>query len=84
MKHTVETKIGSNTLIIETGEIAKQASGSVMVRYGDTMVFAAVTAGEWWWPTRSAGRKVALFVLTMLPQLWLILQSILSIIFLIV
>jgi polyribonucleotide nucleotidyltransferase len=30
-------------LTIETGKLAKQAAGSVMVRFGDTMVVAAVT-----------------------------------------
>jgi len=34
----VETKFGSQDLIIETGRIAKQASGSVTVRYGGTVV----------------------------------------------
>ena len=46
MKHVVERQIGGTTLVIETGEIAKQASGSVMVRYGDTIVFSAVTMGD--------------------------------------
>src|SRR5204863_6301858 len=36
--------INGRTLIIETGEIAKQANGSAVVRYGDTMVMAAATA----------------------------------------
>ena len=41
----VEREIGGRTLSIETGKIAKQAHGSVVVRYGDTVVLvAAVTA----------------------------------------
>jgi polyribonucleotide nucleotidyltransferase len=36
--------INGRTLIIETGEIAKQANGSAVVQYGDTVVFAAATA----------------------------------------
>jgi len=36
--------INERTLTIETGEIAKQANGSAVARYGDTMVFAAATA----------------------------------------
>jgi polyribonucleotide nucleotidyltransferase len=36
--------INGRTLTIETGEIAKQANGSAVVRYGDTMVLAAATA----------------------------------------
>ncbi|MBR2801848.1 MAG: polyribonucleotide nucleotidyltransferase [Erysipelotrichaceae bacterium] len=33
-------------LTVETGEIAKQAGGSVLVRYGDTVVLSAVTAAK--------------------------------------
>jgi polyribonucleotide nucleotidyltransferase len=41
----VERQIGGRTLSIETGKIAKQADGSVVVQYGDTVVLvAAVTA----------------------------------------
>jgi len=36
--------LNGRTLTIETGEIAKQANGSAIVRYGDTMVLAAATA----------------------------------------
>ncbi len=43
--HTVSREIGGRTLSIETGKIARQAHGAVMVRYGDTVVLvAAVTA----------------------------------------
>jgi len=37
-----EIEIGGRTLSIETGKVAKQASGSAWVRYGDTIVLAAV------------------------------------------
>jgi polyribonucleotide nucleotidyltransferase len=37
-------ELGGRTLTMETGEIARQASGSVFIRYGDTCVLAAVTA----------------------------------------
>ena len=41
----VERQIGGRTLSIETGKIAKQADGAVVVQYGDTLVLvAAVTA----------------------------------------
>src|SRR3972149_3005303 len=41
----VERQIGVRTLSIETGKIAKQADGAVVVQYGDTVVLvAAVTA----------------------------------------
>jgi polyribonucleotide nucleotidyltransferase len=36
--HTREIRIGSRTISIETGKLAKQAHGSVMVRSGDTVV----------------------------------------------
>ncbi len=40
-----ERKIGGRVLSIETGKIAKQADGAVLVQYGDTIVLvAAVTA----------------------------------------
>jgi len=40
-----ERQIGGRTLSIETGKIAKQADGAVIVQYGDTVVLvAAVTA----------------------------------------
>jgi polyribonucleotide nucleotidyltransferase len=36
--HTREVKIGERTLSIETGKLAKQADGAVIVRYGDSVV----------------------------------------------
>ncbi|HLU48806.1 MAG TPA: polyribonucleotide nucleotidyltransferase, partial [Planctomycetota bacterium] len=42
----VEAEIAGRKLAIETGKIAKQANGSVMVRYGETLVFCAATAAE--------------------------------------
>ncbi len=40
----VERTIGGKALSIETGHLAKQASGSVVVRIGDTMTLVAVVA----------------------------------------
>jgi len=41
----VEKQIGGRTLSIETGKVAKQADGAVVVQYGDTVVLVtAVTA----------------------------------------
>ncbi len=40
----VEKRIGQNSLILETGKIAKQADSAVVVTYGETMVLAAVTS----------------------------------------
>ncbi len=45
MKVTVEREVGGRTLSLTTGEIAKQASGAVVVRYGDTVVFVAAQSG---------------------------------------
>ena len=42
--HTFETEVGRGKLIIETGEMARQADGSVVARYGDTVVLATVVA----------------------------------------
>jgi polyribonucleotide nucleotidyltransferase len=39
----IETEFAGRPLTIETGRMAKQASGSVVVRFGETMVLAAVT-----------------------------------------
>ncbi|MBA4311331.1 MAG: polyribonucleotide nucleotidyltransferase [Chlorobiaceae bacterium] len=39
-----EIELGGRTFSLETGKYAKQADGSVMVRYGDTMVLATVVA----------------------------------------
>src|SRR6187549_1702126 len=42
--HTREISIGRQTLSIETGRLAKQADGSVVVRLGDTMVLVTACA----------------------------------------
>src|SRR2546423_4047213 len=42
---TVEKTIGGKTISIETGRFAKQASGAVVVRLGDTMALVATVAG---------------------------------------
>jgi polyribonucleotide nucleotidyltransferase len=44
-KVRVETRIGKGTLSIETGELAKQAAGSCLVQYGDTVVLCASATG---------------------------------------
>ncbi|PIW68361.1 MAG: polyribonucleotide nucleotidyltransferase, partial [Candidatus Omnitrophica bacterium CG12_big_fil_rev_8_21_14_0_65_42_8] len=47
MIHKVERKIGRETIIIETGKMAKQANGAVCVQYGGTVVLVtAVSSGE--------------------------------------
>jgi polyribonucleotide nucleotidyltransferase len=41
----VERKIGNSTFSLETGVLAKQAAGSCLVQYGDTVVLNAVALG---------------------------------------
>jgi len=42
----VAAEIAGNEISFETGKLAKQASGAVVVRAGDTMVLCTATAGE--------------------------------------
>ncbi len=42
MKTRVEKQIGSSTLSIETGFLAKQAAGSCLVQYGETVALVAM------------------------------------------
>jgi polyribonucleotide nucleotidyltransferase len=42
----VEIEIKGKKLLIETGEIAKQSDGSVVLRYGDTVVLATAVASK--------------------------------------
>ena len=47
MPHTrVERPLGSSTLVLETGKLAKQAHGSVLVTLGGTAVLTAATGGN--------------------------------------
>jgi polyribonucleotide nucleotidyltransferase len=39
----IETEFAGRPLLLETGRLARQAGGSALVRFGDTMVLAAVT-----------------------------------------
>lgn len=44
IKKSIE--LNGRTLSIETGRLAKQAHGSALVRYGDTMVLVTVVAND--------------------------------------
>ena len=46
MKQRVEKTFAGRKLVIETGGMAKQAAGSAVVQFGETMVIAAVTVSE--------------------------------------
>ena len=39
----IETEFAGRQLTIETGRLARQASGSALIRFGDTIVLAAIT-----------------------------------------
>jgi polyribonucleotide nucleotidyltransferase len=45
LKQRVERQIGEQVLAIETGFLAKQAAGSVLVSYGETVVLVACATG---------------------------------------
>jgi polyribonucleotide nucleotidyltransferase len=44
--HTVSTEIAGRTLTLETGRLAEQAHGAVVVRYGDSMVLVTVVGEQ--------------------------------------
>ena len=44
MAVVVEREIGGRKLVLETGSVARQASGAVLVKYGDTVVLVTVVA----------------------------------------
>jgi polyribonucleotide nucleotidyltransferase len=46
MSHTVEIDLYGSKVSLETGKIAKQANGSVVVRSGDSVVLVTVVANE--------------------------------------
>lgn len=46
MFKTFSMELAGRTLTIETGKMAKQASGAVLVRYGETAVLVAATASK--------------------------------------
>ncbi len=46
MIHKASTTIGGRELSIETGKLAKQAHGSVQVRYGDTVVLVSACSNK--------------------------------------
>ena len=46
MLEKTEIEFGKDVLILETGKLAKQANGSVLVQYGGTVVLVAVVVSE--------------------------------------
>lgn len=45
-KQIFQTTWGGRPLTIEVGQMAKQANGAVLVRYGDTAVLSAAVASK--------------------------------------
>ncbi|MDD2621330.1 MAG: polyribonucleotide nucleotidyltransferase, partial [Syntrophomonadaceae bacterium] len=41
-----KTEVAGRPLVIETGQVAKQANGAAVVRYGDTVVLVTATAAK--------------------------------------
>ncbi|WP_081756657.1 polyribonucleotide nucleotidyltransferase [Gorillibacterium massiliense] len=46
MEKKVQFELAGRPFVLETGKLAKQASGAVMARYGDTAVLCTVTASN--------------------------------------
>ncbi len=46
MYKKVEVEVGGKTISVETGKVAKQADGSVVMQYGDTVVLVTAVAGK--------------------------------------
>jgi polyribonucleotide nucleotidyltransferase len=46
MMHRIERTFAGRPLIIETGRMAKQAAGSCLITFGETMVLATVTVSD--------------------------------------
>lgn len=46
MKKTFELDFLGRKLVVETGELAKQTNGSVLVRYGDTVILSVCVMGK--------------------------------------
>ena len=43
MKREFTLEVGGRPLVLETGALAQQANGSVLMRYGDTVVLVTAT-----------------------------------------
>src|SRR6516225_9729126 len=46
MIHRQEAVIGGRVMSIETGRVAEQSSGAVLVRYGETVILATVVGSD--------------------------------------
>lgn len=46
MKHIFQTELAGQPLIVEIGQLAKQANGAALIRYGETVVLSVATASK--------------------------------------
>ena len=46
MQHSFSAQVGSKTLTLQAGKVAKQAGGSALVQFGDTIVLVTVVAAN--------------------------------------
>ncbi|NLV21749.1 MAG: polyribonucleotide nucleotidyltransferase [Syntrophomonadaceae bacterium] len=46
MVHKYQTEIAGRPLVVEVGQVAKQANGAALVRYGETVVLVTATASK--------------------------------------
>ena len=46
MKEVVEIELGGRKLSLETGQMAKQASGAVIISYGDTVILVTAVGDD--------------------------------------
>ena len=46
MKKVFELDFHGRKIVVEQGELAKQATGSVLIRYNDTVILTAVVVGK--------------------------------------
>lgn len=44
--HKFQTEVAGRPLVVEVGQVAKQANGAALVRYGDTVVLVTATASS--------------------------------------
>ena len=47
-KQTFEMTFAGRPLVVEVGQVAKQANGAVVVRYGDTTVLSTAVMSKRW------------------------------------
>ena len=62
METVLKVEVGGRPLSIETGKVAKQASGSVVVKYGDTIVLVTVVSTKEERPTDFLPLTITIFM----------------------